>query len=197
MMELSAASMIGTTTPKTISFEGFFGQVPIRILLDSGSTHTFVSTSIADSHPGKQKLLAPMNVQVANGQMLICSEFILDDVWSIQGIPFQSNLKILPMSSYDMILGMDWLSVHSPMRVHWEHQWLQIPHPQGIVQLEGTLSTLPEGTLLQLIVLEANLAVTSPEAPLEVQQLLQQFAAIFEPPETLPLHRGCEHAIPL
>jgi hypothetical protein len=38
-------------------------------------------------------------------------------VWSIQGYEFHSNLKVLPLASYDMILGMDWLEAFSPMKV--------------------------------------------------------------------------------
>lgn len=115
---LSAAALSGTSAPKTISFDGRLGSIPVNILLDSGSTHTFVSAALATDHPGVQHLIPPVHVKVANGQILQCSQFIPDAEWSVQGIPFRTDLKLLPLSSYDMILGMDWLSSHSPMRVH-------------------------------------------------------------------------------
>lgn len=46
--------------------------------------------------------------------------------WSIQGYHFTSNLKILDIPTYDMIVGMDWLSTHSPMVVHWADKWLSM-----------------------------------------------------------------------
>lgn len=42
-MLLSAAAVSGVLAQRTICFNGYLGAIPIHILLDSGSTHTFVS----------------------------------------------------------------------------------------------------------------------------------------------------------
>jgi hypothetical protein len=39
---------------------------------------------------------------------------------------FFSGLKILPLSFYDVIVGMDWLESNSPMRVDWLNKWIEI-----------------------------------------------------------------------
>jgi hypothetical protein len=39
--------------------------------------------------------------------------------WSVQGLQFTSTLKIFPLTTFDMILGMDWLEQYSPMKIHW------------------------------------------------------------------------------
>lgn len=57
----------------------------------------------------------PISVQVANGELLSSSKVIPATVWSMQGLEFQQDLKVIPLSSYDMILGLDWLEQHSPM----------------------------------------------------------------------------------
>jgi hypothetical protein len=127
-MLLSMAAVSGISTPRTMTFDGFLGDTPVRILLDSGSTHTFISTAMAATCLNVQALYPPVRVKVANGQVLTCSQFIPSVEWSVQGFTFHSDLKVLPLPSYDMILGVDWLSSHSPMKVHWSQHWLQIPH---------------------------------------------------------------------
>jgi len=196
-MMLSVAMVSSISSALSMSFEGQLGDTPIRILLDSGSTHTFISTSVAASCSELQTLQFPVQVMVANGQVLTCTQFAPAAVWSIQGLEFQSDLKVIPLSYYDMILVMDWLTSHSPTKIHWAHQWLQIPYQQTTVQLTGTLSSLPEGTILQLCSVETLEQPPSLEVPPDVQQLLQHYASLFEQPSKLPPSRVCDHAIPL
>jgi hypothetical protein len=34
-------------------------------------------------------------------------------------------MRVLDMTSYDAILGYDWLKAHSPIVCHWEHKTLE------------------------------------------------------------------------
>lgn len=95
------------------------GDQHIRILLDSGSSHTFISTAVAAHCHSLLQLSVPLKVQIANGQVLQCTSHIPAADWVLQGCRFTSDLKVLPLSSYDMILGLDWLEAHSPMEIHW------------------------------------------------------------------------------
>jgi hypothetical protein len=71
-------------------------------------------------------LSTPVAVQVANGHKLQCTSQFPQAPWSIDGYIFHSDLKVLSLSSYDMILGFDWLESFSPMKVDWRHKWLSI-----------------------------------------------------------------------
>jgi hypothetical protein len=117
-LSLSLAAVTGNVQPRTMCFWGLLGDQHVKILLESGSSNTFVSSKIAASCPTVQQLPAPLQVQVANGQVITCSSHIPAASWSIQGCQFSSDLKVLPLHSYDMILGLDWLEAHSPMEVH-------------------------------------------------------------------------------
>lgn len=194
---LSAAAVTGDSAPRTMCFNGYLGNVPIRILLDSGSTHTFLSESVASSCAVLQAVDSPISVQVANGQLLTSSKIVPAAIWSMQGLEFQQDLKVLPLSSYDMILGLDWLEKHSPMKIHWAHKWLQLPYKFGMVQMQGILPEVPGKSVLQLLVdqLVTQCAVT--DMPSEVQSLVDDFADLFEPPSQLPPSRACDHTIPL
>ena len=62
-------------------------------------------------------------------------------------------MKILPLGTYDAILGMDWLEQHSPMTVDWKSKVIQIPTPLGPARLfghEANSSTCHLITSLQL-----------------------------------------------
>ena len=112
----------------------------INILLDSGSTNSFLDTHLAASFTGVQQLSVPTSVQIVDGGSVPCSAQIPYAEWSIQGYVFHSTLKLIPIGTYDMILGMDWLQAFSPMKVHWLQRWVQIPYGPHTVVLHGSLS---------------------------------------------------------
>jgi len=114
-MSLSEAAVSGLEVPKMMKFQGQIQGKQVLILVDSGSSHTFVNTEVAVELQGISALINPVGVQVADGSHMLCSSQILKEKWSIQGCSFQSDIKILPLSHYDMILGMDWLERYSPM----------------------------------------------------------------------------------
>lgn len=127
-LTLSVAAVPGIPLPRAMCFWGQLGTQHIRILLDSRSSHTFISSAVVAQFNSLQKLSSPLWVQVANGQLVQCSSHIPAATWSIQQCQFTSDLKVLPLSSYDMILGLDWLEGHSPMEIHWTQKWIQLPY---------------------------------------------------------------------
>lgn len=86
--------------------------------MDSGSTHSFLDVQLAASLSGVQPLHYPTRVAVANGGSVSYDAQIQYAEWSIQRYTFHSTLKLIPIGSYDMIIGMDWLQAFSPMKVH-------------------------------------------------------------------------------
>ncbi|CAD6334022.1 unnamed protein product [Miscanthus lutarioriparius] len=93
---LSSAAVSGQSAPRTMQFQGsIYGQT-VLILIDSGSSHSFLNAALTPHMPGIQQLSAP--------------------VTSLQNHKFHSNLRLLPLASYDMIIGMDWLEAFSPMK---------------------------------------------------------------------------------
>jgi len=198
MMHLSAAATVGKTSPKTFCLTGAIQGRVLSILLDSGSSHTFLSASVAESLDGVQPLSPPVSVQIANGQVLQCHSHIPGGSWSMQGCSFSADLKILPLSPYDMILGIDWLSSFSPMQVHWAQRWLSIPYHGATAVILGDASDLPVGSVIQLSLLsEPSSSATSVAAHPDIAALLSEFSQLFQQPSGLPPSRHCDHSIPL
>jgi hypothetical protein len=118
-------------------FRGQIQQLPILILLDSGSSTSFISQELVTRLSVLPVQCNPFFVRVANGQTMQCVSLLRGAVWTIGNYQFQHDLKILPLGHYDIILGMDWLQLFSPMKVDWRRRWFAIPYSGTTVLLQG------------------------------------------------------------
>lgn len=117
LMAISAQVVNGTSTGKTVRFLGSLYSHRAVILVDSGSSHNFISEQMAAALPNWKALDQVMKVKVADGAILHCTHELVDCPWIVQGVTFRTTFKILPLKCYDAILGMDWLVQHSPMQI--------------------------------------------------------------------------------
>jgi hypothetical protein len=196
------------------------GKFTALILIDSGSSSTFISKALADrlEHPISSLPLA--KVKVAGGGTIDCSEYLPAVTWFTQGHKFTTDLKVLPLTSYDVILGMDWLESQNngKMWINWKKKTMRFEHEGGRITLRGVQANLDScstisaakfrglvnsGEVCQVIELfpleEHNSDTTDIETqvPTPVQQLLHQYKVLFQEPQTLPPHRTFDHSIPL
>lgn len=121
----------------------------MTILVDSSSSHTFISQTLAKQLEGVQPLSASIRVQVANGAVLQCASHIPASTWFVQEYNFISDIKLIPLDHYDMILGMDWLERFSPMKVPWKLKWMSIPYQGSTVVLHGISCSDPDTLMVQ------------------------------------------------
>jgi hypothetical protein len=110
-LAISQDAVSGSVGSRTMQFTGFIQDVPVRVLVDSGSTTSFLSKRIADQLPSLSLQTSSHKIQIANGGFMHCSEVAVDCSWSMAAQVFTHSLKILPLESYDVILGMDWLGL--------------------------------------------------------------------------------------
>ena len=67
---ISQESISGVAGPRTMQFAGFIQDIPIVVLIDSGSTTSFLSTHVADKLQPVALSPASYRVQVTNGDIL-------------------------------------------------------------------------------------------------------------------------------
>jgi hypothetical protein len=145
---LSTAATSGKSAARTMQFTGSIEGHDVLILVDSGSSHSYINSSVATKLSGVRELPHSVSVQVADGSSVQCSQEIPTAVWTVQGYKFHSNLKVLPLGSYDMILGMDWLEALSPMKVHWSQKWISISYgPVQITSVWGWYAELMDSVV--------------------------------------------------
>uniref|UniRef100_A0A0A9AXC3 Uncharacterized protein n=1 Tax=Arundo donax TaxID=35708 RepID=A0A0A9AXC3_ARUDO len=110
------------------------------ILIDSGSSHSFINSSFAKRVGVQTVQMKPAQVKVANGEMLVSNSQIKGLEWWTQGQTFHTDMKVLELGAYDAILGMDWLKPRSPMNCHWEQKTIEFEEQGKRVKLQGVTS---------------------------------------------------------
>lgn len=84
-MLLSSKASSGSMTSSTLQFQGHLRGRSILILIDSGSSHSFLSAEFASQLPDLKPLAQPMSVRVADGGSICCSTELRGAEWSVQG----------------------------------------------------------------------------------------------------------------
>ncbi|WVZ74595.1 hypothetical protein U9M48_022759 [Paspalum notatum var. saurae] len=212
LMTVSINALNGTEASKTIRLVAAFQSQAIVMLLDSRSSTSFMCEQLATALPHWVALSHPLQVKVADGRLLWCTHEVQNCSVKIQGVTFVLNLKILPLQCYDVILGIDWLELYSPMEIHWKDKWLAFNYQGSRITLQGqnavtncsVLITNSELRQLELhdeiwCMLEVlSLEESSDQQPIPaaIQELIEQFDELFQKPTGLPPVRSHSHAIP-
>lgn len=108
-MQLSSNALNGLTSHQVMRLKGTHDKRTLYILVDSGSTYNFLTKDITLKIECKLKLIKGTTVKVANREKLnynsMCEEFC----WKVHGHQFSIDAYILPLNTYDLILGIQWL----------------------------------------------------------------------------------------
>lgn len=123
-LALSSEALKGGMVKRALQLYGVMQHNNITILVDSGSTNSFISEQLVTKLDNTILVPVHIPVKVADGTIIQCSSLLSQATWSVQQCSFTQDLKVLPLSSYDVILGMDWLEQFSPMEVDWKFKWL-------------------------------------------------------------------------
>ena len=107
------------------------------VLLDSGSSHSFISSHFVDIAQLPTEKMPPRIVKLANGDSLVTDRRISNLQWYSQGHTLCTDMVVLDMHPYDAILRFDWLQAHSPMQCDWEQKTLEFSEQSKLVNLQG------------------------------------------------------------
>lgn len=118
----------------------------ILILLDSRSSHSFMSSQFVQLANLKTVPTPPRRVKLAIGEWMTTTAKVLNLEWYIQGHTLTSDMIVMDTGPYDAILGYDWLSKNSPMQCDWVNKTIQLSHNGHTVKLQGVLK--PHQSLL-------------------------------------------------
>jgi len=108
--QLSLSALNGISTYCTKRVTGRVKNSPIHILIDSGSTHNFLDLSTAKRLHCEVKKIPPLQVGVANGQQMQCTSMCKNFVWSIMGRSFSTDVMLVSLGNWEMVLGVHWLA---------------------------------------------------------------------------------------
>jgi hypothetical protein len=96
-----------------IEVEGKIINQLVVILIDSGSSHCYIDPKIVDKlNFEKIKLGKASLVQLATRTKKRIHDMVRSWSMSLNGVNTSTDLNIIPLGSYDVLIGMDWLDKH-------------------------------------------------------------------------------------
>ena len=138
----------------------------------------------------------------------MCKDFS----WSLLGETFTTDVMLVTLGNYDMVLGIQWLASLGPILWDFEKLRMEFKKDGRRVVLRGTQKTdmkwLDSNKLQhtmhkasQLFALQVQPVTLAMEdsstavIPPGIQDLLEAFGDVFEEPRSLPPHRELDHKI--
>ena len=83
------------------------------MLIDTGSTHSFVSPSFAKGFPSApSQLIRELSISTPLGKSIDTDKVYKSCVVQVGQHELLADLVVLDFHDFDVILGMDWLSTH-------------------------------------------------------------------------------------
>jgi hypothetical protein len=96
-----------------VEIEGMIFNHLVSVLIDLGSNLSYRAPIVVDKCKLQpQKQTKPWLVQLATGTKRKVVEVIPAYHLMLGEFPTQATLNVLPLGSYDLLIGMDWLATH-------------------------------------------------------------------------------------
>ena len=121
---LSLNAMSGAEATASIRLKSTVQNKTMLILVDTGSSHSFVSSQFVSLTGLPTVTMQEQKVKLANGSGMTATKMVKDLKWYIQGHTFQIDMIVLDLLPYDAILGFDRLKTFSPMQCDWQAKTL-------------------------------------------------------------------------
>lgn len=204
----------GTNGLHTLQIQGTKEGKHITMLIDSGSTHNFVSPSLVKQLHLPRVPCSPVSVLVANGEKLQSTQQVTSFSWQMQGETFEAPMLVLPIKGYDAILGVNWMKQVSPVvfdfcngsiLVTLQGQKVELKHCSKpsrveVVNAEDKRRWVHKDDccfLIQVKAVETPPSTPDLITPPAIQQVLDDYTDVFSEPTGLPPKRTHDHKIPL
>ena len=96
-----------------VELEGMIANHLVYILIDPGSNLNYVAPQTIDKCKFQPiRHVKSWLVRLATGTKRKVAEVIPACQFIMGGLPTQETLNILPLGSYDLLIGMDWLDAY-------------------------------------------------------------------------------------
>ena len=96
-----------------VEVEGMINQTPIAILIDPGTSLSYISPKMVEKCKlPVEKFENSWLVQLAIGAKRKVTYFVKECAVVMDQFETFVKLNVLPLGSYDLLIGMDWLEQH-------------------------------------------------------------------------------------
>jgi len=105
--EISLHALKGLVHSKIIKVKGRAHNCSLMVLIDSGSTHSFLDESMAKKLGCEVSNSHSLSVIVANGNKVLSQSSCLGFCWEMNGEEFMADLILMKLGGCDVVLGED------------------------------------------------------------------------------------------
>lgn len=110
----------------------------LNILVDSGSTHNFLDLYLARRMGYVVEQITPVWISVANGERLVCREFVRNFLWGMHDYEFKADVYLLRLGGCDMVLGVEWLAALGDILWNFQESTMRFTCDNRDYLLQGT-----------------------------------------------------------
>ncbi len=187
------------------------GNKSLVILIDTGSTHSFIDFQVAKELKANISAAPPLIVTVANGHKVLsklkCSNF----KWMMHGELYQADLRVIRLDGSSIILGIDWLQKCGKFTFDYMNHSVTFNKGGKLITVKGITGNAQlraigarqwykagvHGNCCAIAHLRSSECKQEEHIPHKIQEILEQYASVFQEPKTLPPKRSHDHRIPL
>ncbi|XP_071909625.1 uncharacterized protein [Coffea arabica] len=213
-VDISLHALTASIKRKTLKLQGVLKGQTVSILVDTGSTNSFLNAALLETMELRAASMTPLKATIADGTTISSELFCPHVTWSIQGYNFNFPLIVMGLGTWDLILGVDWMVQYSPITFDFQQLLIKLSEEGGEMVLEGVAEQpsmkLIRGKAVRKFMQQkhrtrptvcsvsegGNLNGVSP-LPSEISELLHEFSDVFVEPTQLPPERAHDHTIPL
>ncbi|WVZ83728.1 hypothetical protein U9M48_030848 [Paspalum notatum var. saurae] len=160
-------------------------DVDLVTLLDTGSNHNFINTTVAVEVTLPFSTCRDLLVTVANGDRVPCPGRADNVPLEVASEPFSTSFYTIPLGGFDVVLGIAFLCTLGPILWDFDQLCLSFRRQGCRMQWRG-IRLVPQSM--------TALALTMGTRPL-LEDLLDTFLDMFAAPTGLPPARVCDHRI--
>jgi hypothetical protein len=193
-----------------IDVEGMINNQTIVILIDSRASHSYIDPKMVESfHLPRSKHGKYWLVQLAKGAKIKINEMVKSCLMDMNGLNTRAYLNILPLGSYECLIGMDWLDQHHSLLDYHNKAFICLDEEGNQRKVQGIpkVVTIREISALQLKksyrkgcrIFAAHMEETPRDKVpnLEYYAVLEKFEDVFKEVPGLPPKRDIDFSINL
>jgi hypothetical protein len=101
MGQLSLNAIAGTEHGDSMKIRALVRNKVMLILINSGGSHSFASQSFLLQTGVQPSAATPLQVRVANGELLTSDRHVSSLEWWARGFTFNTKMRVLELAGYD------------------------------------------------------------------------------------------------
>nr|GEU35335.1 hypothetical protein [Tanacetum cinerariifolium] len=136
--QVSLNALNGANSFQTIRITGKISKHEVHILVDCGATHNFLDVNVAKQVGCKTNRTYPLEVNVGVGIKLISNAVCKNFEWQLQGETFYTDMMILPLGGYELVLGIKWLATLGDIKCNFSQLRMEFMYKDKKITLRGT-----------------------------------------------------------